>query len=276
MGITPFLSFEMPIPGSSFSEGIFTAIDRAGFYIFVLGRASTNSNVLFEIGYAAAQKKRILIVAPRDAEIPQALENYFVIRADPASPRGLKFAIQQLIQAPKSSPHKSARRVARTTKIPDQAAETVRALKRLGSRATELEVVHVLADLLHESGIKVVVEHQTAGPHGKRAERVDMALWVDELNALVGNPVLIQVKRHLRVEDARRLRDEALQTYLSVSSRALLVVFVMGNEDALSRLNVPIPLVMFVKLQTLISLLQENSFGNVVRQFRNKIVHGGH
>jgi nucleoside 2-deoxyribosyltransferase len=268
LGIEPILPLEMPMQGRSFTEQILKAINLADFCIAVIDTKSSSSNVLFEIGYATAQKKRILVIAPRGADIPQVLENYFITRADLTKPQGLEFTIQQLLHAPKSPDNKKLHKIQKTRKISDKAAETVRALERLGDHATEREVVNVLTNSLQKSGIKVLVEDRAT-------ERLmDIALWVDELDAMIGNPIGIEVKRHLSLRSARLLREQVL-TYSSASSRALLVVYITGNEQLLDTLNLPSPLIVFVKLQKLLSLLQENTFANIVRQFRNQIVHGG-
>src|SRR5712672_3614276 len=76
------LPFELPITGSSVAHQITKAIHNADFVIGVLGR-TTSPNVFYELGFATALQKRLIVIAPQEAAVPLDVSEHFVVRTEP-------------------------------------------------------------------------------------------------------------------------------------------------------------------------------------------------
>src|SRR5438105_13911024 len=61
-GIETILPFELEITGANFREQIEKAIQKADFCIAVLTASKGSSNVFFELGYAWAMRKRVVLI----------------------------------------------------------------------------------------------------------------------------------------------------------------------------------------------------------------------
>src|SRR5436190_10995401 len=81
-GIRPVLPFELPIRGANFREQIEKAIKKAQLFIGVLSSNADNSNVLFELGYAWAERKRVAVIQDRSFELPQNVSGFPVLKSD--------------------------------------------------------------------------------------------------------------------------------------------------------------------------------------------------
>src|SRR5206468_5206393 len=81
-GIKPVLPFELPIRGANFREQIEKAIKKAQLFIGVLSSNADNFNVLFELGYAWAQRKRVAVIQDRSFELPPNVSGFPVLKSD--------------------------------------------------------------------------------------------------------------------------------------------------------------------------------------------------
>lgn len=104
-------------------------------------------------------------------------------------------------------------------------------------------------------------------PEGDR--RFDIGVWSDDLDAIAANPLLIELKRKLSPHAV-----EQVLGYLRVSPGARVALLVFLEPAATSRLkDVPFP-VLAISLQELLESMRTSSFAEVVRDLRNRAVHG--
>src|SRR5438046_2281272 len=69
-GITPLELDEVDAQGRSIPELLEDSLQRADFVVVVIGGGKANENVLFELGFAMALKKRILALVSPDEDLP--------------------------------------------------------------------------------------------------------------------------------------------------------------------------------------------------------------
>src|SRR5438552_9543768 len=103
-GIRPVLPFELPIRGANFREQIEKAIKKAQLFVGVLSSKADNLNVLFELGYASAQRKRIAVVQDRSFELPPNVTGFPVLKCDIADDDQIKSFFKQFSRQQKSKP----------------------------------------------------------------------------------------------------------------------------------------------------------------------------
>src|SRR4051812_46061391 len=78
--IQPILPFELELTTGSFQDQIEKAISRSDFVVAILTK-ERNGNVFFEIGYACAKGKRIVLIQVEEFELPFNLSRFVVIKA---------------------------------------------------------------------------------------------------------------------------------------------------------------------------------------------------
>ena len=268
--IKTILPFELEITGANYREQIEKAICKADFCIAVLTggkNKTTNSNVFFELGYAWAKRKRVVLIQSREVELPSDLSGFPILTVEPNDKQKLASQLAQFLEH--ETPTKSLPRTMDKTKpLSGRAEELISRLEGLGEHATESEFSHLLTSVFRESGIRVVVESGT-NEHG-----YDLAIWVDELEYLIGNPQLVELRKRLSVAAAREIKHRFLANLGTSIGRALLVVFIAGSEKQLSGENLGVPLIVFISATHLVSELKTRSIAAFLRDERNKLVHG--
>jgi hypothetical protein len=103
----------------------------------------------------------------------------------------------------------------------------------------------------------------------------DLAVWLDELDVSVGNPLLIEVKgRLISPDEAAGTRSQLLHTLQQTGARSALVLFLDDPEDAARVTDLSLPNVLFLGIYDLLHRLQRRGFGEVIRDLRNRVAHG--
>jgi hypothetical protein len=226
--------------------------------------------VLFELGQASALGRRIvLITSPKAEPIPFALHQILVLRVDLDNEEAIGFALDQVLSAPEPQ-------------IGDRTAQR-RPLTGLGAKADDLiatlnsslaagdwpSIERLVADALRSSGADVVA---TSPAHDLGA---DFAVWSDVLEPFVGNPLLVEVKARLRSKADVNRAVRQLTSYLGASgSRWALLLYGDGPEPESQAWAGTPPNVLVLSLRSLLGSLRTQAFPELVRDLRNRRVHG--
>jgi hypothetical protein len=257
-------------PGANWSEGISRKIGDVDLVIGVLTSERRSQWILFELGQAAALGRQIVLIAPpKLAEVPSHLKRFLVIRAGPKNRGAIDFALDQILASPersKTPPIASPSKPALGSDADPIITDLRWAIESNDYRGVERVVVQALRG----SGAEIVSEASNPDLGA------DIAVWSDALQTFVGNPLLIEVKS--RIHGADELRRAANQLFAAVTSRGGnwgLLLYGQGPQDlALSPKGLP-PTVLVYSIGELIEQLRTRSFAEVIRDLRNRRVHGG-
>jgi len=266
-GIETILPFELEITGANFREQIEKAIQKADFCIAVLTASKGSSNVFFELGYAWAMRKRVVLIQTGNIELPPNLSGFPILKVDTNEGEKLASLLDQFLKSQKSAKPRRYK-VDKTKPLSSRAKELTRHLKKLGGRATHQEFENILLTAFRESGIRTFAEPQSED------RSYDFALWLDELEYVVGNPVVVEVKTKLTRRVARKMRRRFVERFGTEIGKALLVIYLRGSERQIGAENIGVPLVLFIHVARLLSELELKSLGDFVRGARNKLAHG--
>jgi hypothetical protein len=263
-GVEPYVLSDVAPLGAEILQSLRLAIQRADQVLVVLGDAPA-PNPMFEAGLALGLGKPLLIVAAPGATVPANLAGQVIARARPDDLDAINFALDQVQQrAPRDT-----RRTPRPGGRPLGANLVDRLLARLSaSGPTEASSVAVLVEAIEASGSIAVVN--TEGDRG-----FDLGVWSDDLEAIGGNPLLVEVKRSL-VPGAV---DQVLHSLADhPSARLGLVVYLeppAGDQPPsraeLGQTRFP---VLVISLQQLLRRMASASFAEVIRDMRSRMVHG--
>lgn len=256
--------------GTDWASEIEKQLSQADLVIGVLTSERQSPWVLFELGQASALGRRIvLITSPNTDPVPFALHQFLVLRIDPDNQEAIGFALDQLLSAPdrpKRSPTTgSTPFVGLGTKADDLLAVLDRSLASSDWQSIE----QVVADALRSSGADVVVMSPT------RDVGADFAVWSDVLEPFVGNPLLVEVKGRIRGRADADRAVRQLTSYLGASgSRWALLLYGDGPDSDGQAWSGSPPNVLVLSLRSLLEALRTRAFPELVRDLRNRRVHG--
>jgi len=273
-GIEPVILRELPAKRASIFEQVASAIEHADFVVAVLDPRESNANIYFEIGYARALQKSVLVLAPPKAAVPADISDLLLFKASVEDRDAIRFAIDQVLIAPVPTRHVVRDLVSTSKPLGQMANKYLDELTHLGNQATESAIVDIVVQALRASGeTHVVADHTTSGETNGSSQRADIAVWADELIAWGGSPIIIEVKKELKSrQDIDQARIHVAQYLSDSNSRLGLVLYLVGPPTR-SLGGHSSPQVLFLSVHELLSQLIHSNFGSIIRVLRNSAVH---
>lgn len=262
---------DVPPVGVTVLDQLSKALAQADLVIFVLTTPAANANVYFEIGLALGQGKKLMVIAPEDvADVPADIRELLVVKAQPDNDEAIEYPLDQFLAAPRSHAEAGAASTARIGGRPlgDMADALIRRAESLKSRVAHqpteadayLELEQIVSSALQESHVAPIV------PSLRQGKRIDFAAWVDELDSLGLNPLLIELKLRLDTAGTINAAVEQAHTYLgSFRARAILIVYLVGPRAEAERLALSPYSILLLDLVDLLNRMRTNSFGAVLR-----------
>lgn len=261
------LAHEAALPGMTVAGKVTSLITESDLMVAILDQGKSTANITFEIGYAFALNKKILIIAPPGADLPADLTALFFIRATPDNADAIGFALDQLLAAPTKQGRSPAGLGAAGRPIGGLADVLLSRLKVALAADKTSELEQIVLDAIRAGSPTVVVDVPE-----KAFGRPDVAVWSDDLEPWVGNPLLIEVRARLG-GNAAQLTRRQLESYIEISdSRWMLVLYADGppQDKALSLSSPP---VLFMRLDHFLESLRIHSLADTLRPLRNAAIH---
>ncbi|MFE5596086.1 hypothetical protein [Streptomyces sp. NPDC056549] len=263
--VDPYVLSDVAPLGASIAQSLRQAITQAETVLVVLGNPALSQSTLFEAGVAVGMGKRVIVIADPDQDTSPDLDGLLIIRARPDDVEAVAYALAQ-----------AEGRVIRVT------AATSAAEHALGSAQVDelLALLHKAPELLERTAVEVLkTALESSGtvtvenPDPKAGARLDLGVWSDDLGAIALNPLLIEVKRTL----SRSAVDQTLHLLQNSRMRAALLVYLdppvqRPLREVLKEATFP---VLTISLEMLLERMRTSSFAEVVRDLRNRAVHGG-
>jgi hypothetical protein len=179
------------------------------------------------------------------------------------------FALDQMLAAPDRPKRSPTPQSVPFVGLGTKADDLIAALDRSLASSDWQSIERVVADALRSSGADVVVTSQ------RRDVGADFAVWSDVLEAFVGNPLLVEVKARIRGKAEANRAMRQLTSYLGASgSRWALLLYGDGPDPDGQAWSGSPPNVLVLSLRSLLEALRTRAFPEVVRDLRNRRVHG--
>jgi hypothetical protein len=258
--------------GSDWASEIKRNIQRADLVIGVLSRARQSQWVLFELGQAWAAGRQIILISPPGTSAP-TLRRFLVLRTKLTNRSAIEFGIDQLLASPDKSPAPLDLKKPQTESLGPSSDQYLDELAAISNSRDYRQLESLISRALDDSGVEVISESE--GSRGRADRGIDFAIWSDALQPFVGNPLLVQVKFSLKSgADARAVTKRFAESISAVGGRWGLLVYLEGPEPYLG-LGSQYPTVLAISVRDLLTRLRLQSFDQIVRDMRNKRVHGG-
>ena len=276
--VEPLILAEVPPIGVTVLDQLNRALARAEVVIFVLSTPNADANMYFEIGLARGQGKRLMILAPEGTtHVPGDIRELLVVKAQLDDDEAIGFSLDQLLAAPSSVPTTAAPVADEAAGRPlgDLADALIRRAESLRDRLLEQradadthpefkqrvtywEIERIVLEALQASHVAPIVASQGRDPG-------DLAAWVDELDSIGLNPLLIELKLGLDHTGATDLAVKQARAFLRGNrAGAVLIVSLVGpraDRTAPPSANN----IILLDLLDLLHRMRTRSFGAVVR-----------
>ena len=267
-GIRVTVPFDYPA-GTNWNTAQFSLLKPVDLFIGVLTAERRSDWVLFELGMAwAAQTRAMLIVPPKGISyFPLESKGFLTVRTSLTNREAIEFALDQLLAAPEKSPQFPAQPTAGAG-LGERADEYLRQVNGALTEYKPLELEHIVERALRESGVEAL------STDFKEDRGADVAVWSDALQESVGNPLLIEVKTHVRDRRiAQQVASQLSKQILSSGTRWGLLLYGTGPSPSSIQQSLP-PNVLAIPIPDLLERMRHRPFSEVVRTLRNERVHG--
>lgn len=263
-------------PGSDLLTAAAEAIKKSDLVCAVIpSKHGKDPNLMFELGLAIGvnQDKPVIIILDQDVELPPDLQGSLYVRASLTDLRNQGPRLEQAIRSAVSSHRirKSARLKKKRIRINIQNAhahlEEIKNISGTGGIGQLFE--RFVLDLFKEAG------YQASGESDAQDRGADIALWVDDLQSTLGNPILLQTKTGILDQSGIRQELDQLRHYVEVAqSRCGILVYF--DLEGRSFIGSPTgwPLTFCLSVEEVIESLSAGSFSTDLLQRRNRAVHG--
>lgn len=269
-GIRPFVASEQMPTSASLLEQVNNAISKADLIIAILDPEQSNANTYYELGYAHALGKKILILAPPELKnIPTDIAGLLYLRTNVENSDAINFALDQALAVPESTKHKHSWPILKSQPIGQLADALIEKLALLSDQVTERDIQQIVMSALEASGISVAI---SSSPHEIGA---DLAIWDDELDPWIGNPFLIEIKNRLTNPTHVTELLNQISIYLQKSnSRSALVIYYNGLPPQVFDSQPTVSShIFFLDVRQLLEGLRDHSFSDIIRNLRNRRAH---
>lgn len=266
---------DIPSHSGSFFNHVSSLVRSCDLFLAILNPDEPNSSRYLEVGLAIGFGKKTLIIAPfGTGDLLAELSEIPVIRLEPNNYPEIVKSLRQVDEYGKRpsrgkyynfNPSKPlGRRV-------DQLRGRLEKLQRPTS-ARDTKIEKELADIV-SSAIKmsgVVASSEAVS----RTSRPDLVLWSDELQPVVGNPLLIEIKSQINSESDFQTVSKQLTTYMEHTQSRWTLLLYLDSKLSRKDLSRKYPNIIPLSIEEFLSRLESTSFGSIVRDLRNKQVHG--
>jgi nucleoside 2-deoxyribosyltransferase len=255
--------------GRSIIDSILDEVKEADFVCAVLPSGYTPENVIFEIGFALGLKRPVLVLTEPEVKVPFELRNLAQATVRLNDKRALGKAVEALLPAIAKAPHHGRKPVTFPKLRTISRADADEIFARLSEphKVSEANFQEIVTDLFQKAGV--------LAPSPSHSGRGDLSIWIDELEPVFGNPILVEVKagrlRQSQIDDAYHFLS-----YHLIRSNLLLGIVVYWDIES-RKFGIPsptLPLVACFSVDELVDHLRLGTFTQALVNIRNRAAHG--
>lgn len=248
--------------GNSWLDVLEQEVARSDFVCAIVP-SEGHGNIFFELGIAYSKGKPILAFISPSLEMPSGMHSLTYVRSDPTDSALVRVALRTFLEHAEPRVLSKKRSRSRST-----VSNSSRSPARYLNQGRDFE--DRTAALLARAGF-IVSEQNKQHDVG-----ADFAVWIDQLEHSLGNPVLVEVKAgHL---SSARLNQAASQLRKHVErTRGRWALLVYWDDDGreFSPRSFEWPLVLFLSGKKLSRLVTRGELVKELVKLRNLAVHGG-
>ena len=258
-------------PGESVFQRVQQEIRHSDLVCVVLPQGYGQDNLIFEAGLALGSDRPVLVLASPDVDIPFELGELTCVRASLTDKPFLgsildAYLPEVLSRSPRihRPPTSALKRLSQ-----EDAEESLRSLK--GRKAIgESKLMEVVADVFRKVGIPA-----SSQPTDGSGSRLDSAIWIDEIQSIFGNPILVEVEAGgLSQSRIDRTYHRLSENLIRAKLRLGIIVYwdLAGGKFKVAAHH--LPLVICLSIEELIDSLRQGTLTTTLLAIRNRAMQG--
>jgi len=272
------ISFVNPVENLEYGSAILQTISRQiKDSDFVIAVFDNSTNVSFEIGLAMGAKKPVFVITQHKNEtgIPNFLSLITYTIATSTDYEKIKYNFDIFFNNLSTKKERIAtdtiERKAKTRKgykgkkLTNEFVQSVSDIDKI--RGIEFE--ELVGSLFKELNLKTFAQNRIK----EKDFQADYSLWIDELNSIVGNPIIVETKAssdHRILNESINILSNYLKKY---NSKTGLLIYNNPLGKQYNDLFSYSPLIISISIQELLQQLTEKTLPEIVLQLRNKAIH---
>ena len=225
-------------------------------------------NVFFELGIAIGLARPTIVFAEPGARLPDAFGGIQIRRVNLSEPNQLVPEINRFLE-PKPTIQelrpiydRPVRKISEPRPRRDRLIDALRGLQESQSaRLSDTSLQQELTNVFANAGATVV----QAPHHGTSRFEIDLALWVDDIQREIGNPVAVEVKSRLSQGLLSEVKSRLAQSLGSVGATAGIIVHGGQSMQLPDHVAQSAPLIFVFSVDELANLLQEQTLANLLK-----------
>ncbi|MBS1778724.1 MAG: toll/interleukin-1 receptor domain-containing protein [Bacteroidetes bacterium] len=259
--------------GDSLQGAIKGAVKNCDFVLFIY--SEDNPNIAFEAGLAVAFNKPIFSILSGGNENTFLLDTPYV-HAKPDEVEKIKFSFELFLKNLESK--KSVRRTfvksnvfyGGSEAVPDKKYFDIE--KRYNSIVDKsgIELERFIEDVLNAYAIDTA-KRPASDREGKQ-RYPDFSIWSDELAQVLGNPIVIEVKKEINPTNLKNLIAQ-LNTLISSNPANAAIIFYDELRQIEEKDLPATPYLLFIAIPELVKTLEKGGFATAIKTIRNYKVH---
>lgn len=259
------------------SPAVEADILKSDFFIGVITKI-VDPNIFFEIGIARGAKKPIFLIID-GYELAPSLENITYVFASTNEVDKIEFSLDQFLSN-YSIKNKNLKRFISWYNVNDSDKDknlksicniwslSEKDLKKCDYKIEkEIDIYDELRCWLKSSNV-ITKENQM------RDQGADMSIWVDGLETIIGNPILVEIKYGNLSHNKLINSEDQLRNYVKkINGTIGLLIYFDKTGKKFDSKEVNWPLVIWLDFHDLISSLKKETLAEIILEKRNKMVH---
>ncbi|MGC9298975.1 nucleoside 2-deoxyribosyltransferase [Bacillus cereus] len=259
-----------------------TMIEECDFVIAVITEG--NPTTFYELGYAQGLGKPIFLVVNKKINLPLKLQGIVYTFAidgnflDDKYINGMNFSLQQFLDNyPMDKKHIKKKK--KVSKIPKniltqekdflQRTYDLRDNNNLDISSRGMLFEEIVADLFMDLNLGAIVRNEI-----KEGKEIDFALWVDEVEEELGNPILVELKLGNLSRNILEKAEFQLRKHISSSNANTGLIIYLDNCSRKFEQNKKADFynIFYLELTDLIKSLEEKTFAEILIELKNQFL----
>ena len=255
---------ESATPGTSWVDSLYRCVNDSDLVLGIMGDRRQDTNIFFELGVASALNKPTLLFVASDYPvdlIPPSGIPY--LRMDIHNEDAVLFGLKQVVALSPRDRTQSRTNGYVSKPLGPLADAFLARLPQVDDHGFEV----LILDVIRAIGITTIAWEDNDG------DGVDFAVWSNDLEPTIANPLLIDCR--LNLDDHRRVNELIGRMFRSLGAirNGCGFVFYRDLGPNLSAVPAAFP-VIFVAASALIEGVREIAFAEFVRTIRNAALQG--
>lgn len=239
--------------------------------IVILVYTSENPNIAFEAGIAVARNKPIFSIVAELNNDPDFLYDSAYVHAYPTEIDKIKFNLNIFLDKikPKKkhlTPHIKSHKFY-GNEFPNFYSVIHKNYLNI-NRESEKSYEYFFKDIFEKYQLSVIQNKFDFDSNFY----ADFCIWSDKLSSVIGNPILIEIKKELNSQNIKKIQENIHNLISQNSAESCLVFY--DYLKGLDKNKLPnTSKYLFIQISDFVDKLNENDFNGTIRKIRNEVVH---